>query len=85
MSGSQLVRDQVGRMLSGGSALSEIEEFIERQPLGEERKAALWLWLWLWLWAPPPIRAPRHGHHPRPEHPSPRHPRCPKDKSSRDT
>jgi len=29
-------------MLSGGSALSEIEAFIEDQPLCEDQKAALW-------------------------------------------
>ena len=33
-------------MLSGGSALSQIDAFIEDQPLSEDEKAALWLWAW---------------------------------------
>lgn len=33
-------------MVSGGSELAEIEAFVERQPLDEEQKAALWLWAW---------------------------------------
>ena len=43
---SELVQEAVTLMLSGGSALSEIEAFIERQPLCEDEKAALWLWAW---------------------------------------
>jgi hypothetical protein len=46
MAGSELVQETVTRMLSKGSGLSEIEAFIERQPLAEEHKAALWLWAW---------------------------------------
>ena len=33
-------------MLGHGMALAEIEDLIERQPLGEEEKAALWLGAW---------------------------------------
>lgn len=29
-----------------GLARSEIEAFIERQPLDDDEKAALWLWAW---------------------------------------
>jgi len=43
---SELMREAVGRMLVGGSPLAEIEAFIERQPLDEEQKAAMWLWAW---------------------------------------
>jgi len=39
---SELVQEAVTLMLSGGSALSEIEAFIEDQPLCEDQKAALW-------------------------------------------
>ena len=46
MSTWQLVREDVSRMLIGGSPLTEIEALIEDQPLGEEEKAALWLWAW---------------------------------------
>jgi len=38
--------EAVIRMLSHGTALAEIEDLIERQPLGEEEKAALWLRAW---------------------------------------
>jgi len=43
---SEFVQAAVSRMLIGGSALSEIEALIERQPLAEDEKAALWLWAW---------------------------------------
>ena len=43
---SELVQEAVVRMVSGGSELAEIEAFVERQPLDEEQKAALWLWAW---------------------------------------
>lgn len=46
MSASGLVQEAVTQMLSGGSGLTEIEAFIERLPLDEEDKAALWLWAW---------------------------------------
>jgi hypothetical protein len=43
---SELVQEAVTLMLSAGSALPEIEAFIEDQPLCEDEKAALWLWAW---------------------------------------
>jgi len=43
---AEFVQEAVSRMLIGGSALSEIEALIERQPLAEDEKAALWLWAW---------------------------------------
>ena len=33
-------------MLLDRVPLSEIEAFIECQPVGEEERAALWLWAW---------------------------------------
>jgi len=46
MSVSEPAQKAVTQMLSRGSGLTEIEAFIERQPLDEEHKAALWLWAW---------------------------------------
>ena len=42
----ELVQEAVALMLSEGSALSEIEAFIERQPVCQGEKAALWLLAW---------------------------------------
>jgi len=50
--------EAVIRMLSHGTALAAIEDLIERQPLGEEEKAALWLWAWSER-APTPRRRPQ--------------------------
>ena len=38
--------DHVGTMLSNGMSLAEIEAFIERQPMSEEERAALWMRAW---------------------------------------
>jgi len=40
------VQKGVARMLTEGSALSDIEVLIERQPIDEQQEAALWLWAW---------------------------------------
>jgi len=42
----ELMQEAVTLTLSGGSPLPDIEAFIERQPLCEDEKAALWLWAW---------------------------------------
>jgi hypothetical protein len=44
---SELARETVDWILVDSARLSEIESFIERQPLGEEENAALWLWAWV--------------------------------------
>jgi len=36
----------VSEMLRAGSALSDIEDFIEHQPLSEEERTVLWLRAW---------------------------------------
>jgi hypothetical protein len=46
MAESERARETVDWMLGDQVPLSEIEAFIECQPVGEEEKAALWLWAW---------------------------------------
>jgi hypothetical protein len=38
--------------------LAEIEDFIDRQPISEDQKSALWLWLWAWSECPRAHPAP---------------------------
>ena len=40
------VASEVERMLHAGQSFELVEEFIERQPVSEEQKAALWLLAW---------------------------------------
>ena len=37
---------EVERMLQGGQSFELVEEFIDRQVISEEQKAALWLLAW---------------------------------------
>ena len=43
---AELAQEIVQLMLVEGLALSEIDGFIERQPLDDDERAALWLWAW---------------------------------------
>jgi hypothetical protein len=44
---SETVEEAVKQMLIRGTRFPEIEAFLERQPLAEEHKSALWLWAWV--------------------------------------